>query len=432
MTAFTLRAAAAASLIATVLPDDAGTQSLARRIDGVRDGLVQFTFAARPGVCGNGRSYISLGQNSWVGSFNGNVSEILKSDPCEPGPVRVVLNRAGGLVVSLDTYVGPPALAPGARDLGDVSGSEAADYLLSLAATADGKPSRDAILPAMIAEGASTWRHLLDIGRDKARPRETRRSAIGWLARDLEGQSPAPADRIGAALVEIARDATDNQSVRQQAVGVLSRLDRGEGIPALVELARSDADLWLGKQVVSTLAKSGDPRARQFLRSALERQQLAEEVRVVAIRGLGKDYATSDDADFLRRLYPRLQGESAKDAVIVSLAEMGGTENVRWLLAVARSGEESLKLRRRALQSASKAGATTAELVGLYDRVGDAQLKETLIGIYAQSGDRAATDKLISIVRTEEDRALRRRTISRLSKSEDPRVRAALAEIVER
>ena len=81
---------------------------------------------------------------------------------------------------------------------------------------------------------------------------------------------------------------------------------------------------------------------------------------------------------------------------------------------------------------ARKAGASIAELVRLYDGTRDARLKESLIAIYVQSGERAATDKLISIARTEEDRALRRRAISRLAKSDDPRVKEALAQIVER
>ena len=88
--------------------------------------------------------------------------------------------------------------------------------------------------------------------------------------------------------------------------------------------------------------------------------------------------------------------------------------------------------RSRALASAEKAGASTAELVRLYDSARDPQMKEALMNLYARSGDKAAVDKLISIARTEEDRAMRRRAIARLSKSDDPRVKQLLAEIVER
>ena len=40
-------------------------------------------------------------------------------------------------------------------------------------------------------------------------------------------------------------------------------------------------------------------------------------------------------------------GEKTKDAVLESLAEMGGTANSKWLMTVAASNDESLRLRRR-------------------------------------------------------------------------------------
>ena len=51
------------------------SQSIANRVSSAPDGRVQFTFAARPGTCGNGRSYIQTGPNSITGSinYNGNV-----------------------------------------------------------------------------------------------------------------------------------------------------------------------------------------------------------------------------------------------------------------------------------------------------------------------------------------------------------------------
>lgn len=48
----------AAALVAAAAPILAG-QSLQSRVNSAPDGRVQFSFAARPGVCGNGRSYYS-------------------------------------------------------------------------------------------------------------------------------------------------------------------------------------------------------------------------------------------------------------------------------------------------------------------------------------------------------------------------------------
>ena len=68
-------------------PQAARPQNIAQRIASAPDGPVQFNFAARPGVCGNGRTYYSVNGSMWFGTVNDNT---MRSDPCQPGPVRVV------------------------------------------------------------------------------------------------------------------------------------------------------------------------------------------------------------------------------------------------------------------------------------------------------------------------------------------------------
>lgn len=423
-----------AACIATVLPAvqaPAFAQSLADRVSRVPDGAVQFTFAARSGVCGDGRTFISIDSHSMYGTFSGS-PEAMRRDHCEQGPARVVITRAAREIVKLETFVGPAGVASGVTDLGPVPAREAADYLLSLAAKLEGRPGKDAIFPAMLADSSDTDAALLALGRDKNRPRETRRSALSWLARRGENRTPATAESTRAALMQIARDADDNQSVREQAVSVMSRFDGGDGIPALIQLSNGAEDPWLSKKAISALARSGDPRSRDFLKAAARRNDLPEDMRVVVIRGIGREYATGQDAEFLRGLYAGLTSEEAKESVLMSLGEIGGMENSRWLLTLVRNEKEPVKLRRRALASAERAGAPTAEILKLYDTISDAQLKQTLIGLYSKSGERSAIDKLISIAKVEEDGTLRRRAISSLSKSDDPRAKQVLQEIVER
>ncbi len=420
----------AAALLAAA--SNTAAQSLAQRITSAPDGLVQFSYAARAGVCGNGRTYISTGPNSYIGSFYGNMSDIARTDPCTNGPVRVVLNRAGREVIDVHTYVGPLDKTAGSTDLGTVPARDAAEYLLSLAAKTDGRPGRDAILPAMIADSAAVSAQLLVIARDQSRPRETRQSAISWLGRESEERANGGSSRMAAALADIARDATDNQQVRQSAMNVLSRLDRGDGIPALIDISRGTTDVWLAKQSMATLARSGDPRARTYLRTAAARADIGEDIRAAALRGIGREYATSEDASFLRSLYPKLTTDNQREAVVSALAEMGGAENVRWLGSLVRDESAPIKDRRRALQTLVHAGASSADLIALYDASRDQQLKESLINAFVQNGDKASIDKLITIAKTEEDRTLRRRSISSLSRSEDPRVKALLQELVER
>ena len=428
-----LRPAACGLVLLFVGAPAADGQSLANRINAVRNGRVHFTFAAREGVCGNGRSFISIGSNVHIGSYT-FMSDGRLNEPCERGPVRVVLDRADGGVIDVNTYVGrvsgaSEGAAEAGTSLGVARAAEAAQYLLGLAATVDGKPGRDAILPAVLADSVDVTPQLLAIAGDESRPRETRRSAISWAGR--ESDAVGTGVRVAEALVRIARNENDNNSVRQQALQTLARLDHGAGIPSLMELARSGGDSWLTRESVQALAHSGDPRARGYLRSVVERADLPDELLAVAIRGVGREFATARDAELLRQVYPKLMSERTKQSVINTLGELGGTANERWLLGVARDEGERQSLRRQALNHARRAGAPMAELVALYDRTTDPAMKEMLISVYVESGERIATDKLIAILGSEENRSLRRRAISRLGKSEDPRVKEALAKIVD-
>jgi len=415
--------------ISVFVPAQSRAQGLASRIDAAPDGRVQFSFAARPGVCGNGRTYIQTGPNSYTGMFYGN-TDALRADPCVAGPVRVVIDRADKLPLSVQTYVGPAdSTLRGVTDLGRVRAQDAADYLLSLASKADGRAGREALLPAMLADSANTSSSLVAIARNSALPRETRRSALSYMGRSTDGMQTINAG-VTDPILAIARDETDNQSVRQQALSVLGRLDHGAGIPSLIQLSQQTQSTWLARESMQALARSGDPRARAYLRTAVRRTDLPDEVLTVALRSLGQEYATAQDAALLREIYPTLKSDRARDAVFSALAEMGGAQNTKWLLDLAQNGNEPMPLRRRSLEAAARAGAPTAELVKLYDTTTDPEMKSSLINLYVRSGEKPATDKLLSIIKSEENLSVRRRAISQLSRSEDPRIKQALQDLV--
>jgi HEAT repeat protein len=417
---------AIASLIAIgASTSPAGAQSLANRVASASGSSVQFSYPARPGVCGDGRTYISTGSGNFYGSYSTN-----GSDQCVAGPVRVVADIADRNVIALRTYVGGanPVVDAAATNLGTVTAADATDYLLGVASRADGRVGRDAIFAAVLADAGDLSAKLLDIGRDQNRPLETRRAALSGLGRS----DAAQLDRVGATLVQIATNESDAQGVRTTALSVLSRLDRGAGIPPLVKLATGNITSWVGKESMMVLARSGDPRARQFLRSTVQRTDLPDEVLAVAIRGLGHNYVTGQDASLLRSIYPRLTGQRSQDAILASLSDLGGSENVQWLTAIVRDDKVAPEARRRALQYLSRAGATTPVLLALYDPTSDPQLRQALIGIYSRISDKAATDKLVWIARNEQNPAIKRRAISALSRSSDPQTRQALADIVER
>ena len=399
-------------------------QSLSSRIAGAPDRSVQFTYPVRPGVCGDGRTYISTGSGNFYGSFSTNAA-----DQCLTGPVRVVADLADRNVIALRTYVGGPVTAEtGVTNLGTVSSAEAADYLMGVASRADGRVGRDAIFAALLGENVDVTSRLLDIGRDQNRPLETRRAALSGLVRSDSRQL----DKIGPALVQIATNESDAQGVRTAALSALSRLDHGAGIQPLVQLAGANLTSWVGREAMTVLARSGDPRARQFLRTTAQRTDLPDEVQAVALRGLGREYVTGQDANLLRSIYPRLTGQRSQDAVLASLSELGGSDNVQWIVGLVRDEKLTPEARRRALQYLTRAGATTSALLALYDPITDPEMRQALIGVYSRLADKAATDKLVWIARNEQNLALKRRAISALSRNSDPVIRQALQDIVER
>jgi HEAT repeat protein len=423
-------AVAAALVAAAVTP--AASQSLADRVASAPDGRVQFNFPSRAGICGNGRTYIQTGPNSYSGSFYGNYNDGVRTESCVAGPVRVVIDRADKVPLSVQAYVGPTdSTLRGVTDLGHVRGQEAADYLLSMAGKIDGRAGRDAIMPAMLADSANTASTLVTIARNTTLPRETRRSALNYMGRSTDGMQTIPSS-VTDPILQIARDENDNQTVRQGALSVLGRLDHGSGIPPLIELSKQTQSNWLAKESMSTLARSGDPRARQYLRSAVRRTDLPDEVLTVALRALGQDYATAQDAALLRELYPSLKSDRSREAVFQALTDIGGSENTKWLVNMAQDGNEPLQMRRRAIDAASRAGASIGDMIKLYDTTTDPGMKQTLIGIYVRNGERSAVDKLLAIVKGEENLSVRRSAISQLSRSEDPRVKAALSELITR
>jgi HEAT repeat protein len=397
-------------------------QSLADRIAHAPSGPVQFSFAARPGVCGDGQTYVHLETESGS-SFYGSFGDF-GSQPCVHGPARIVLDRAGNEVVSLHMFVGPPANA-GATDLGVVGAGEASGYLLQLAANAQGSVARDAIMPAMLADSVDNRSALVALARNQSRSHETRRTAISWL-----GRSSAADASIPAVLIAIATDDTDHRAVRQQALSTLARLAGGAGIPSLTRLADDSDNGWVARTALSVISQSGDPRARDYLRGVLRNASLPDETLAVAVRSFGQQYATAADIATIRETWPKFTGSRAQDAAISAVAEFGGKANAAWLLSLARDMGTSASVRRRALDASTRAGATTGDLVTLYDRTTDPETKTALIAALSQIGNREAIDKLLVIARQDESLTARRRAISALGRTDDPRVKAALESMV--
>jgi HEAT repeat protein len=412
-------------------PGTLGAQSLTSRINSSSATRVQFVFAGRPDVCGDGQAFLSTGGGS---SYYGQVNVIngVTSQPCAAGPVRVVIDRADGVVTNIQTVAGPLHTAEGATDLGTVSGREASDYLMSLATNTDGRASRQAILPAAIADGVDITPALVGIARDQNRPSDTRRAALSWLARDDGSDSRAQTAQATDLLLRISRDENETQSLRRSALNMLGRVGHGAGIPSLIQLATDNSAPWIGEESVRALSQSGDPRARDFLRKEVTRTDISDATLAAAVRGLGGNEATGKDIDLLRSSFGTMTSDRARAAVLEVIGQRGTTTDTQWLLGVARNSQMSAEARRRALDLAARSASGRTQTIALYDSMEDPSLKEALIRIYGQSDDRASVDKLISIAKSDSNYMLRRRAIASLSRTQDPRAREALQEITVR
>ncbi|MFN2326472.1 MAG: HEAT repeat domain-containing protein [Gemmatimonadales bacterium] len=422
-----LLAATGLALLAT--PATAHAQSLGERVARApADQAAAFTFPARSGVCG-GSHFVRYGTSVTVSRGSYSYTGTSESHPCESGPVRVTLLRAGTQVVGLEVGVGADDSGRQVADLGAVTGAAAAEYLLGVARTIEGRPGQAAIFPAMLADNVDNTDALLALARNRDLARQTRQSALTWLGREAETLPASRASGVTATLVQIARDESDAPAIRQHAMNVLGRGTPAPGVTVLAELA-SGADPWLARTATTALASSGDPRARAYLREVARATNRPDGVRAAALRGLGRSYATAQDLALLREIYPTLTTRAERESVLASIGEAGGAENVRWLMSVARDENQEAAAVSRAIRAAAQAGASSTDLAALYDALSSRAPRTTIIGLLSERGDRAAIDKLLTIARSDTDATLRRAAIQRLSSSTDPRVRGALAELV--
>jgi HEAT repeat protein len=239
-------------------------QSLASRVAGVDDGAVTFHYAARPGVCGDGDTFVRTGPRTYHGSWSSN----RPMEPCIFGPVQVRLTVEKGAVQRVESWVGP-LRSRGARDLGEVSAPEAAGYLMTIAARGTASASKKAIFPAVLADSTTVWPALFPIARDtETRSKSTRQDALFWLSRFA---SAALAGHPNNPFAEDEEPKSEDDELKTHAVFVLSQMRRDEGIPQLLDVARSNPNWRVRSAALFWLGQSGDPRAIDLFESVLRR-----------------------------------------------------------------------------------------------------------------------------------------------------------------
>jgi hypothetical protein len=400
-------------------------QGLDQRVARSAGDVVQFHYAARPGVCGDGRGLLRIDGGFWNTTY-GNYNDLTK---CEPGPVRVMISKDRGEVIRIQTVAGPLVAMSDATDLGAVSAAEAGRYFVDLANRLEGRPARSAVLAAAVADSADISAQLMAIVRNPDKPRELRSSALTWASRRA-GVSGAAA--MATSLNAIATDANERQAMRSSALNGLASLEGGAGVGALITLSDRTDDAWLAGEAADALSRANDARVRGQLRKLLANASTPEASRVRVINALGNTDGTVRDAEALRTAYPKFT-DKERQAAINAIANIGDRASVTWLTERVKDPAENLTLRRSAAQRASRAGLKAAELAALYDALIERSLKQAVIDALGEDGSRAALDKLMAIAQsTTDDTSIRRHAISKLSASGDPRAKGLLETIVGR
>ena len=411
-----------------------GAQSLASRVAQAPDGVVRVQFDSRAGVCGDGRDVVGYRSAIFARNFQ-SIGSHWSSDRCVPGPLRVSLTVANGQVTQIHTQVGGNWAATQSRvtDLGIVPPQEASSWLFSLVPRLESASGKDRLLlPAVLAADAPVIQPLLALARDGRRADPTRRQAVLWLG--LLGDAS-----VIPSLVQFARDGVDDdgddkrgkKSLGSSAVAALSALEGGAGVPALMDLARNGGSVGTRRNAVFWLGQNGDPRARQMLHSVIEDGNEATRVRSHAIFALAHGGKTPpSEFAWLRSLYPRLDADALKEAIIQGMQE-DEREGGRWLVERALDARESLKLRKSALFWAGQREATpTAELLRVYREAKDVSLREHAIFVLSERKDEAATEAVLRIAREDSDTRMRGKALFWLAQKDDPRVKKLIADLV--
>lgn len=251
------------TMCAGALQAQTPARTLAQRVRAAGTGVVELRYASRPGVCGDGRRYFSIGRHSYHGEWSRSDRDMRN---CEPGPARVRMRVEAGSVTNVRVAVGPAApREERATDLGEVAGADAASFFLSLADTAGGRVGHGAITAAVLADSVSVWQRLLAIAADTADvSRATRRDAMFWVGRF----ATAKVLGHGEDITEID-GSDDRDDTRGDAVFALSQMRGRQGIDPLFQIARSHRDPAVRSKALFWISQSNDPRAVELLREIL-------------------------------------------------------------------------------------------------------------------------------------------------------------------
>ncbi len=313
-------------------------------------------------------------------------------------------------------------------------GDHDAEVKVEQAATQRGAPSCDSDDMQVRAEAlnalsqmdpAGSLKILRDVvGRKDECTVPLRRNAVFMLGRRNDAES--------AALIATVAKSDPDAGVRGDAISFLAKQQGDAGVAALEDILRTDQDERVQRDALRALMSSDNAKARASLRGIIERKDASVTMRVEAVNSFNSDHATADDAGYLRGVYPKLDNDRVKDAVIGAIARIGGTENEHWLLGIAANPNETSQLRNSAITRLYRAQSLSiADLSKLYDSADSYNLRVQIINVLAGRKEPEATDKLADIVKNSTDANIRRQAVYAIQRKNDPRSAQILMDIIQ-
>ena len=130
--------------------------------------------------------------------------------------------------------------------------------------------------------------------------------------------------------------------------------------------------------------------------------------------------------------FERVRSDELREKIMFSLGQMRGEGNGEWLLGIVADKRYSIDTRKSALFNAGQNRVPAADLVNLYGRLEEREMKEQLIWVMHERRDPAAIDKLIDIAKKDTDPQVRRTAINLLGRSNNERAKQFLKEFWER
>jgi HEAT repeat protein len=230
-------------------------------------------------------------------------------------------------------------------------------------------------------------------------------------------------------LLGAARNDPDGE-VREQAVFWLSQVGTERSVSALDSILRQSRDVELQKKAMFALSQTNSDRGQAILREFASLESADDEVREQAVFWLGQK-KSADNVAFLKQLFAKTRSEQVKDKVIFSIAQNRDESANKWLIDLAMNKGETMETRKKALFWAGQGGVAIADLVGLYDKVTEEEMKEQLIFALSQRREPAALDKMILIAKNDSNKELRKKAIFWLSQSKDSRASDFLLQIID-